>query len=276
MIIKDKKELSLSKQCQLLEISRSGTYYIPKPENTETLKLMEVIDKQHLKTPWYGSRQYVRHLQREGYSVGRKLIRRLMKKMEIQSIAPKPFTSGRNKKHKIYPYLLRDVVVNRPNQVWCTDITYIPMPHGFLYLVAVMDWYSRKVLSWKLSNSMESTFCIDALKEALEKYGCPEIFNTDQGSQFTSESWIKVLKDNAIQISMDGKGCWVDNVFIERLWRSLKYENVYIKEYQSVKYARKEIGNWITYYNELRPHSTLSDNKTPDEEYYKTTLLQAA
>ena len=276
MVKKEQRIINITRQCELLDVSRTGLYYTSKPVSSEELKLMEVIDKQYLKTPWYGSRQLVRHLKRDGHMIGRKRMRRLMKKMGIQSIAPKPFTSRRNKHHKIYPYLLRGMKITRPNQVWSADITYIPMAHGFVYLVAIMDWYSRKVLSWKLSISMETAFCIEALKEAVEKYGSPEIFNTDQGSQFTDEKWIEVLTDNKIKISMDGKGCWVDNVFIERIWRSLKYENVYIKDYLSVKHAREEIGGWIKYYNQERPHSQLTDDRTPDEEYFEQLELKAA
>lgn len=276
MVKKKQRIISISRQCELLYVSRTGLYYTPRPVSPEELKLMKVIDKQYLKTPWYGSRQLVRHLKRNGYSIGRKRMRRLMKKMEIQSIAPKPFTSRRNKHHKIYPYLLRGMKITRPNQVWAADITYIPMGHGFVYLVAIMDWYSRKVLSWRVSISMESAFCIEALKEAIEKFGAPEIFNTDQGSQFTDEKWIEVLKDNKIKISMDGKGCWIDNVFIERIWRSLKYENVYIKDYNSVKHAREEIGGWIKYYNQERPHSQLTDARTPNEEYFEQLVLKVA
>jgi putative transposase len=267
MIVTDDKKLSIVKQCDLLSISRSSIYYTPTGESTLNLKLMELIDKQFLDTPWYGSRQMARHLRREGYSIGRKRIRRLMRKMGLYAIYQEPQTTIANPEHKIYPYLLRNLEISRPNQVWCTDITYIRMGKGFMYLVAVMDWHSRKVLSWRLSNTMDTDFCIAALEEAIEIYGTPEIFNTDQGSQFTSLSFTEVLKQNNIRISMDGKGRWMDNVFIERLWRSLKYECVYLQAFESGLDAKRRIGNWIAYYNTQRPHSTFGD-KTPFEVYY--------
>jgi putative transposase len=261
--------LSVARQCELVGISRSSHYYTARGESDFTLNLMRRIDGQYLKTPWYGSRQMVRHLRREGVSVGRTRVRRLMRLLGLQAIYQKPRTSLPNQEHKIYPYLLRDLVVDRPNQVWCADITYIPMSRGFLYLVAVMDWHSRAVLSWRLSNTMDSGFCVEALQEALARYGTPDIFNTDQGSQFTSEDFTGVLSEAGIRISMDGKGRWMDNVFIERLWRSLKYECVYLREFATGHDAHREIGIWLDYYNTERPHSSLLD-MTPIETYLKT------
>lgn len=258
--------LSLSKQCELLSISRSSWYYTPKGENPLNLKLMRLIDEQYLKTPFYGSRQMARYLRREGYCVGRHRVRRLMRLMGIEAIYQTPRTSIPHPNHKIYPYLLRDLEITHPNQVWCTDITYIPMGRGFLYLVAIMDWYSRKVLSWRLSNTLDTHFCLEALEEAIGKYGAPDIFNTDQGSQFTSFDFTGLLKEHQIKISMDGKGRWMDNVFIERLWRSLKYECVYLKAFTDGLHARQEIGEWIRFYNDQRPHSTFN-GKTPAEVY---------
>ena len=208
-------EMSIVRQCELVSISRSSWYYEAKSESAFNLQLMRFIDEQYLKTPWYGSRQMVRHLRRQGHCVGRKRVRRLMRLMGLRSLAPTPNTSRRGRGHKIYPYLLRDLTVDRVDQAWCADVTYLPMAHGFLYLVAIMDWYSRKVLSWRLSNTQDTSMCIEALEEALDRYGRPEIFNTVQGSQFTSIAFTDVLKNNSIKISIDGKGQWVDNVFIE-------------------------------------------------------------
>ncbi|MDP6180196.1 MAG: IS3 family transposase [Desulfatiglandales bacterium] len=258
--------LPISSQCDLLSVSRSSWYYTPKGESPLNLKLMRLIDEQFLKTPFYGSRQMARHLRREGYCVGRHRVRRLMRLMGIEAIYQTPRTSDPHPKHKIYPYLLRDLEITHSNQVWCTDITYIPLGRGFLYLVAIMDWYSRKVLSWRLSNTMDTSFCLEALEEAIDKYGAPEIFNTDQGSQFTSIDFTGLLKAHGIRISMDGKGRWMDNVFIERLWRSLKYECVYLKAFTNGGHARKEIGDWMQYYNMQRPHSTF-EGRTPKEVY---------
>ena len=258
--------LGIAKQCKLLSISRSGLYYKPKGENPLSLKLMRLIDEQYLKTPFYGSRQMARHLRREGYCVGRHRVRRLMRLMGIQAIYQGPRTSTAHPAHKVYPYLLRDLEIDHPNQVWCTDITYIPIGRGFMYLVAVMDWYSRKVLSWRLSNTLDKGFCCEALEDAISRYGPPEIFNTDQGSQFTSVEFTKILQQHNIRISMDGKGRWMDNVFIERLWRSMKYECVYLSAFESARQARLEISNWLRYYNTDRPHSTFN-GKTPAEVY---------
>ena len=266
LISVEHSRLSVVRQCELVDISRSSYYYTPSGESEFNLKLMGEIDRQFLETPFYGSRQMARHLRRRGYAVGRTRIRRLMRMMGLQAIYPRPRTSLPDRQHRIYPYLLRDLAVTRPNQVWCSDITYIPMRRGFLYLVAVMDWHTRAVLSWRLSNTLDSTFCVEALTEALSRYGKPEIFNTDQGSQFTSEEFTDVLSGAGVRISMDGKGRWMDNVFIERLWRSLKYECVYLREFESGIEARREIGGWMDYYNTDRPHSSLLD-KTPMEVY---------
>ena len=266
MIEPSNDNLSITAQCRLLSISRSGWYYDPKGESPLTLKLMRMIDEHFLVTPFYGSRQMARHLRREGYCVGRHRVLRLMRLMGIEAVYQKPRTSDPHPYHKTYPYLLRGLEVNRPNQVWCADISYIPVKRGFLYLVAVMDWYSRKVLSWRLSNTMDAQFCVEALEEALHRYGKPEIFNTDQGSQFTGFDFTGLLKAHGIKISMDGKGRWMDNVFIERLWRSLKYECVYLNAFDNGLQARKDIGEWLVFYNAQRPHSTF-DGQTPDEVY---------
>ena len=262
----DHRRLSIVRQCELVSIARSSHYYVGKGESPLNLKLMSVIDAQYLSTPWYGSRQMARHLRRQGYRVGRKRARRLMRLMGLTAIYRKPRTSQPHPGHRIYPYLLRDVRIDQANQAWCADVTYIPMQRGFQYLVAIMDWATRTVLSWRLSNTLDSDFCTEALEEALAKYGRPEIFNTDQGSQFTSQEFTEILKRAGVRISMDGKGRWMDNIFIERLWRSLKYECVYLHDFQDGHQARQTIGTWIRYYNEERPHSTHADDRTPMEE----------
>ncbi len=258
--------LSIVRQCELVAISRSSFYYEGKGETTFNLELMRRIDEQFLETPFYGSRQMTRHFRRRGYSVGRKRIRRLMRKMGLTPIYQKPRTSEPHPEHRIYPYLLCDVPIDLPDHVWCADFTYIPMRRGFLYLAAIMDWASRRVLAWRLSNSMDTSFCIEALEEALQRFGPPKIFNTDQGSQFTSVDFTQVLKDAGVKISMDGKGRWMDNVFIERLWRSLKYECVYLHAFETGSETRHGIGSWIDFYNQDRPHSSLG-GRTPDEAY---------
>ncbi len=260
--------LSITKQCELLHISRSSWYYEAIGESELNLKLMRLIDKQFLETPYYGARQMARYLRRQGYWVNRKRVQRLMQKMGLMAIYQKPNTSKPHPEHTIYPYLLRGIEIREPNQVWCADVTYIPMRKGFLYLVAVMDWYSRRVLSWRLSNSLDADFCVEALKEALSKYGKPSIFNTDQGSQFTSKSFIQELRDAEVQISMDSKGRWMDNIMIERLWRSLKYECIYLHAFETGSEVRKGIEKWMRQYNEDRPHSSL-DDRTPNEAYWK-------
>jgi len=269
LIKPDHPRLSIVKQCKLLSVNRSSYYYQPNGEADLNLKLMRLIDEQYLETPFYGPRQMTRHLRREGYGVSRTRIGRLMKLMGLFAIYQKPNTSTPNVQHKVYPYLLRGLRIDRPNQVWCADITYIPMPKGFLYLVAIMDWATRKVLSWRLSNTMEADFCVDALEEALRRYGQPKMFNTDQGSQFTSFEFISALQQNpGILISMDGKGRWMDNVMIERLWRSLKYECIYLHAFETSSQVRQGLKCWIDFYNTRRPHSSL-DDKTPDEAYWQ-------
>ena len=260
-------KLSLTRQAKLVGISRGTVYYLPKPASAEDLALMRRLDELHLDFPFAGSRMLRDLLNREGRSIGRKRVRTLMKRMSIEALYRKPNTSKRGKGHKVYPYLLRGLSITKPNQVWAMDITYIPMAKGFIYLCAVVDWASRKILSHRVSISMDSEFCIDALEEALAKYGKPDIFNTDQGSQFTSEAFTGVLKREGIRISMDGKGCWRDNVFVERVWRSIKYEEVYLRAYASVSEAKQGIGKYIDLYNTRRPHSKL-DKQTPDEFYY--------
>ncbi len=267
MIDADHPRLSVARQCVLVSISRSFHYYTPKGESALNVQLMRLIDEQYLSTPWYGARQMARHLRRQGYAARRKRIGRLMRLMGLSAIDRKPKTSKPHPAHKIYPYLLRDLRIDRPNHVWCADITYIPMQRGFQYLVVIMDWATRTVLSWRLSNTLDSDFCVEALEEALAKYGTPEIFNTDQGCQFTSDDFTDVLKEAGVRISMDGKGRWMDNVFIERLWRSLKYECVYLHAFQDGLRARQAIDTWVRYYNEERPHSTFAGDRTPMEEY---------
>jgi putative transposase len=251
-----------------LSITRSSFYYRSTGETSQNLELMRLIDEQYLETPCYGARQMARHLRRLGHGVSRKRIGRLMRLMGLSAIYQKPNTSKPHPQNKIYPYLLRSMTIDRPNQVWCADISYIPMRRGFLYLVAIMDWASRKVLAWRLSNTMDTDFCVAALEEALARYGKPEIFNTDQGSQFTSDTFTGALKDACIRISMDGKGRWMDNVMIERLWRSLKYECIYLHAFETGSEVRKGLRHWIDLYNTRRPHSTL-DGKTPDEAYWQ-------
>ena len=269
MIERGHASLSITVQCRLVSISRSSFYYAPVAETAETLALMAVIDASFLDHPWYGSRQMARHLQRLGHSVGRRRARRLMAKMGLSPIYQRPRTSDPHPEHRIYPYLLRDLEITQPDHVWCADITYIPMRRGFLYLVAIMDWASRKVLAWRLSNTMDAEFCVVALKEALTRFGKPGIFNTDQGSQFSSNDFTDVLRGAEVKISMDGRGRWMDNVFIERLWRSLKYECVYLNAFETGSELRVGLGRWITYYNGHRPHSRFG-GWTPDEVYGQT------
>lgn len=266
MVETDHPGLSVTRQCELLTISRSSFYYTAKGESETNLALMRLIDAQFLETPWYGARQMARHLRRQGHAVGRKRVRRLMQLMGLAAIYCKPRTSAPHPEHKVYPYLLRDLAIERPNQVWCADVTYIPLRRGFLYLVAIMDWASRRVLAWRLSNTLDVAFCVAALEDALARCGTPDIFNTDQGSQFTSLAFTGRLQEAGIRISMDGKGRWMDNVFIERLWRSLKYECVYLNAFETGSEARAGIGRWIAYYNAERPHSALG-GRTPAEAY---------
>ena len=262
MVEKPHQQYSVSRQCRLLKVARSRVYYKPKPVSNDDLKLMKRIDEIYLKWPFYGSRRMVAELCDEGCSINRKHVRRLMRLMGIEAIYQKPNSSRAHPTHKKYPYLLRNMSIVQANQVWCADITYIPMQHGFVYLVAVMDWFSRKVLSWKMSITMETDFCVEAVKEAIEQYGTPDIFNTDQGVQFTATAFITQLETHGVQISMDGKARYLDNIFIERLWRSLKYEEVFIKAYTSVAEARLGIGAWLAFYNFERKHQAL-DYNTP-------------
>lgn len=266
MIEPEHARLTIVRQCELVSISRSAYYGPVKGESPLNLALMRLLDEQFLQTPWYGSRQMARHLRRLGHEVGRKRVRRLMAKMGLAAVYQRPRTTVPHPEHKIWPYLLRNAVIERPDQVWCADITYIPMRRGFLYLVAVMDWSSRKVLSWRLSNTMDGEFCREALEEALTTHGLPEIFNTDQGSQFTSPRLTELLTDAGVQVSMDGRGRWMDNVFIERLWRSLKYECVYMNAFETGSEARAGLRKWIDYYNAERPHSALG-GRTPAEAH---------
>ena len=267
MIDTNHSKLSIVKQCFLARISRSSFYYHGKGESEENLHLMRLIDQKWLKAPFFGSRRMKKYLRDQGYKVNRKRVRRLMEKMGIEAIYPSPRTSKPHPEHKIYPYLLRGMTIDRPNQVWCSDVTYIPMQHGFMYLVAVMDWHSRRVLSWRVSNTLQADFCVAALEDAIAEHGTPDIFNTDQGSQFTSLAFTGLLKDYDIKISMDGKGAWMDNIFIERLWWSLKYECVYIHDFEDGASLRRGLKTWIDFYNSERPHSSL-DDRTPDEAYF--------
>lgn len=268
--------LSITRQCELLDLARSTYYYVPEPVSDEELQLMKLVDKCYLELPYYGTRRIKQWLHDEhGLVVNRKRIQRLRRLLAIETLYPKRNLSLANQQHKVYPYLLRGLDINRPNQVWSTDITYIPMAKGFVYLVAVMDWYSRKVLSWRVSTTMDTSFCIDALQEAIDQYGCPEIFNTDQGSQFTSEEFTSVLLNNDIAISMDGKGQWVDNVFIERLWRSVKYEEVYLNAYDCVTEARQSLDAYFNRFNRKRRHQGIG-GVTPDMLYYQSVVKEAA
>jgi putative transposase len=267
MIEPNNQQISIVKQCDLLGISRSGYYYSPCPESPENLAIMHLMDEQYLKTPFYGARRMQSHINDQGYSVNIKRIRRLLRLMGLEAIYPKPKINKQQHGHQIYPYLLNGLSINDVNQVWSSDITYIPMRSGFLYLVAIMDWYSRYVLSWKLSNSLDSTFCVDALDEALA-LGCPEIFNTDQGSQFTSDSHTSRLTANQIKISMDSKGRALDNIFIERLWRSLKYEYVYLHAPETGKELYHGLYEYFNFYNNERPHQSLG-YQVPRAVHYK-------
>lgn len=269
MIARPHPYYSIVQQCQLLKVPRSTFYYRKTPASDDDLALMRRIDELYLKWPFYGSRRMVAELRGEGYDVNRKRVRRLMRLMGIEAIYPKPNTSRKHPSHKIYPYLLKNLTIDHANQVWCADITYIPMAQGWVYLVAVMDWFSRRVLAWRLSIMMETDFCVEALKEAMACFGKPEIFNTDQGVQFTAAAFIEQLEAEGVRVSMDGKGRFLDNIFIERLWRSLKYEEVFTKAYASVFEARLGIGNWISFYNGERKHQALG-YRTPCEIFAAT------
>jgi putative transposase len=270
-------KLAVKRQAQLLGLSRSSVYYRSRPVSAGDLKLMRRIDELHLEAPFFGARKIAAQLRREGQCVGRRHVRTLMRTMGIQALYRRPRTSIPARQATIYPYLLENVVIERPNQVWSSDLTYLPMAHGFLYLMAILDIASRKVLAWRLSNTMEAGFCLEALEEALSEFGAPEIFNTDQGSQFTSEEWITPLKTAGVAISMDGKGRWIDNIFIERLWRSVKYEEVYLHAYTSGSAARRSLAQYFSFYNVRRVHESLG-YATPDEVYFGSpcALPQAA
>lgn len=259
--------LAVTRQCELLGLNRSGVYYTPQPVSAEDLKLMRRIDELHLRYPFYGARRLAKHLCREGFEVGRVHVGTLMRRMGIEAIYRRPRTSIPARDSLIYPYLLQGLAIERPNQVWASDISYVPMAHGFMYLVAILDLVSRKVLSFGLSNTLTPDFCVDALQEAISQYGAPEIFNTDQGSQFTSAAWIDVLKASNVRISMDGKGRWIDNVFIERLWRSAKYEDIYLKAYENGRQLLSGLTRYFDFYNRIRVHQEL-DYRTPDEIYF--------
>ena len=266
-MIDPKHDLAIQKQAEVLEISRSSAYYQARPGSESDLWLMRQIDELHLNYPFAGSRMLRDMLSQQGLEVGRRHVRTLMRRMSIEAIYRRPDTSKPAPGHRIYPYLLRGLTVTRPNQVWAMDITYIPMARGFVYLAAVVDWFSRRILSWKLSITMDVSFCIEALEEALSKNEKPEIFNTDQGSQFTSQAFVEQLKKNGIAISMDGRGRWRDNVFVERIWRSIKYEEVYLHAYASVSEARTSLSLYIEFYNSMRPHSSLKA-QTPNQVYF--------
>jgi putative transposase len=268
-------DLPIARQAKVLNISRGSVYYKPRPVSAEDLALMRRIDELHLDYPFAGSRMLRDFLNREGVEIGRRHVATLMKRMGMEAIYRRPNTSRPAPGNKVYPYLLRGLKVDRPNQVWAMDITYVPMARGFVYLTAVIDWFSRRVLSHRVSITMEADFCVEALEEALARHGRPEIFNTDQGSQFTSEAFTGVLIKNGVAISMDGKGSWRDNVFVERLWRSVKYEEIYLRAYGSVRDARASIVRYLDFYNGERPHSSL-DRRTPDEAYFDPTPCLAA
>ncbi len=267
LLQRDHQSLSIRRQCELLSVARSSVYRPPRPANDNDVELMRRIDQLYTAWPFLGSRRMTAMLNGEECHINRKRVQRLMRKMGIAALGPKPRTTKPAPGHKIFPYLLRHMVIDRPNQVWAADITYVPIGQGFLYLVAIIDWASRAVLDWRLSNTMDTSFCVSACEEALARFGRPEIFNTDQGSQFTSLDFTRVLLDAKVAISMDGKGAWRDNVFVERLWRSVKYEEVYLRAYDSVSEARASIGRYLAFYNERRPHSSL-DGRTPDEAYF--------
>ena len=263
------------RQCQLLGLCRSSLYSHPKPVSQADLALMRRIDELHLKHPFLGARRLARMLQREGIEVGRRHVGTLMQLMGIEAIYRKRRTSLPDKGHKIYPYLLGTVAIERPNQVWAADITYLPMAKGFAYLVAILDLYSRKVLSFRVSNAMSTDFCVEALEEALTRYGAPEIFNTDQGAQFTAEDFTQPLEARGVRVSMDGKGRWVDNVFVERLWRSVKYEDIYLHAYETVSEVKVALASYFSFYNARRPHQSL-EYRTPDEMYFGTDEMKTA
>lgn len=268
-------KLPVVRQCELLGLSRSSVYYTPSSVSESDLALMRRIDELHLKHPFAGARMLRDLLRLEGVKVGRRHVSTLMKMMGIEALYRRPNTSRKHPENPIFPYLLRGLDITRANQVWAMDITYIPMRKGFVYLAAVLDWATRRVLSWRLSNSLTTDFCLEAVEEAIQRYGTPEIFNTDQGSQFTSQEFVGLIQGHGIQVSMDGKGRWVDNVFVERLWKSVKYEEVYLHAYDTVSQARQGLESYFTFYNERRPHSSL-DGKTPDTVYFNSLPIKQA
>jgi putative transposase len=267
--------LPLVRQAKVLGLSRSSLYYQPCPVSAEGLAIMRRLDELHLNFPFAGSRMLRGFLIREGIEIGRDKVRSLMRRVGISALYRRPNTSKPAPGHQIFPYLLRNMSIERPNQVWAMDITYIPMAKGFVYLTVVLDWFSRRVLSWRLSIALTADFCVEALEEAIAKYGCPDIVNTDQGSQFSSSDFVGLLLDKRIEISMDGKGAWRDNVFVERLWRSVKYEEVYLKAYENVAEARASLGGYLQFYNGKRPHMSLK-NQTPDQVYFDNQTMAVA
>jgi len=273
-MVRAESDVSMRRRCELLRVGRSGLYYEPVVADVEDLGMMRRMDEMHLKWPFYGSRKLALELRKEGHEINRKRVQRLMRLMGIESVAPKPNTSKPNREHVRYPYLLRNLAVCRSNQVWAADITYIPLARGFAYLVAIIDWHSRRVLSWRLSNTLDSSFCVEALHEALGRFGTPEIFNTDQGSQFTAAAFTDVLRDANVRISMDGKGRCIDNIFVERVWRSLKYEEVYLHAYCDLIEAREGIDRYFLFYNHERSHQALG-YQTPDAVYQSAINLAA-
>jgi len=275
MIEPDNPELNIYRQCELLGLSRASYYRQPAKESDKNLHLMRLIDEAYTQYPFFGSRQMRNYVNNQGYKVNRKRIQRLMREMGLEAVAPGKKTSQPNRAHKIYPYLLGHLNINRPNQVWCSDITYIRLKHGFAYLTVIMDWYSRYVLSWEISVTMDDSFCVSALERAIRRYGCPEIFNTDQGSQYTGAAFTGVLKENGIRISMDGKGRAMDNIMVERLWRSLKYEDIYLKDYESVEELVEGLRRYFDFYNNVRPHKNFS-GRTPYEAYWDGQAFQKA
>ena len=274
-MINREHDLPISKQAEVLRISRGSVYYLPRPVSEANQAIMRRLDRLHLEYPFAGARMLRDFLLAEGCKIGRRHAKTLMRRMGIEALYRRPRTTKPEPGHKIYPYLLRGIEITRPNQVWAMDITYIPMARGFVYLAVVLDWFSRRVLSWRVSITMEAAFCVETLQDALARHGKPDIVNTDQGSQFTGAAFTGVLANNGIAISMDGKGAWRDNVFVERLWRSVKYEEVYLRAYDSVSEARASIGRYLDFYNQRRPHSSL-DGMTPDQAYFTPLPLRLA
>jgi putative transposase len=274
-MIDRKHNLPITRQAEVLRISRGSVYYLPRPVSAADLEVMRRLDQLHLEYPFAGSRMLRGLLAAEGSKFGRRHVKTLMRRMGIEALFRRPRTTKPEPGHKVYPYLLRGMEITRPNQVWAMDITYIPMARGFVYLAVVLDWFSRRVLSWQLSITMEEAFCVETLEDALARHGKPKIFNTDQGSQFTGAAFTGVLIKNGIAISMDGKGAWRDNVFVERLWRSVKYEEVYLRAYDNVSAARASIGRYLDFYNGRRPHSSL-DGTTPDQAYFTPLPIRMA